>query len=291
MAEKKDLKEILNGQAFMEKFTRLLDEKKAVQEIGFALMAVAGNDKLQQCSQESILSAVYSIALTGLTLNPVLKFAALVPRYSGGKYYASLMPMYQGLVQLLTDSGSVSHIATTVVYEGDDFKVEYGSEPKIIHVPKFKTKDNIAHAYSIATLHNGEKMFEVMTWAEIEKARDASETWKAYKAGKVDEKFVIWLSWPGEMARKTVLRRLIKYLPKTDRYEQLAQALNLDEADYAPSMQAIGYAEALLRTSTYDDEGRELIEAKLGDCTAGELTNIINDLKENQIQKQQKQIK
>ncbi len=279
------IKQRLTDEKFMHGFSAMLKtEAEARKEIAFAIEAIAGNQKLQECSTESILASVYKVATTGLSLNPILKFAALVPRWSQSGMICQLMPMYQGLVKLLTDTGSVINIVTNIVYEGDEFEVELGLNQKVVHRPKFKTK-NLEYVYAIAQLHNETQMVEVMTKADIDYIRGCSETYRAFEAGKIKSENVIWIKWYDEMARKTCLRRLIKYVPKSRQYEELAAAMEEDEADFPATASAIGYAESLLATSTYDAEQRELIEAKLSDATKGEISNIISDLKENQNQK------
>ena len=87
-------------------FLKLADEKTFQKEVSFAVQILNKNSYLAGTSKVSILQAIYNTALTGLTLNPVLKLAYLVPR--AGE--CCLEPSYQGLIKLITDTGS----ATTV---------------------------------------------------------------------------------------------------------------------------------------------------------------------------------
>lgn len=65
----------------------------------------------------SKLQAVFNVALTGLTLNPTLKLAYLVPRYNNAsrELEVHLEPSYQGLVKLVTDTGSAKSVSSQVV--------------------------------------------------------------------------------------------------------------------------------------------------------------------------------
>lgn len=245
---------------FKTRFLELVkDETTFRREIAFATMAIAGSEMLQKCTQESIMRAVFNVATTGMSLSPVLKFAALTPRYINGKYEAVLFPMYQGLVKLVTDTKCAKSIRTHLVYDGDQFEVELGDEYKILHKPKFLSTQ-ISHVYSIATLTNGEKIIEYMTTEEVERARESSDSWRAYKAGRLKAEHCIWIQHEPEMFRKTVLRRIIKYIPKTDAYTQNSKILELDESDTPASFGKIGYLESLLQTSTFDDETRKRFE-------------------------------
>jgi len=72
--KKSDFIALLNGKP--EIFTR---------EISFAVQAINGSEMLQKCDRNSVLQAVYNIALTGLSLNPIAKLAYLTPRWNGKK--------------------------------------------------------------------------------------------------------------------------------------------------------------------------------------------------------------
>jgi phage RecT family recombinase len=260
-------------------------ESTFLKEVGFALQALRGNDYLAGCTPSSIQTAVYNTALTGLSLNPVLKFAALVPRKSGGNRIAVLEPMYQGLVKLVTDTGSVTNAYAYSVYEGDDFEVSYGTSVEITHKPQFKSK-TIKCAYAVGVMPNGTKQIEVMSIEDIYAIREKSESYKAYLEKKRQGGTMpcFWVDHEDAMVRKTVLKRLCKYLPKSDTYEKLATAIDLDDQDYRITDRQQDYLLSLLSTSTYcgyDEE--KIIESKImSGLTPKEFDVLKNDLMENQ---------
>jgi phage RecT family recombinase len=208
-----------------------LDKAKFEQEVSFAWQAYNANKLLQKCTPESIFASVYNVALTSLSLNPVLKHAVLLPRWNNKdqRYECSLEPQYQGLVALAIKSGTVKAILSNVVYEGDDLDMDYALPKKIVkHIPYIvtgKEKGGIKAVYSIAILTDGTELGEVMSYLEVCDIRDRSESWKAYKADKI--KSCIWLTDEGEMAKKTVVKRQVKYLSK-DKAVQLMKAVELD---------------------------------------------------------------
>lgn len=246
-----------------QKMLALIDEPTYLKEISFALQALNNSDYLKKCSKTSILTAVYNTATTGLSLNPILKFAALIPRYVGGQTVAVLDPMYQGLVKLVTDTGNVKSCYAYCVYEGDEFAPTYGTTVGIHHVPKFQKDAKITHAYAVAILPDGKMQIEIMAKDDLDYIRGYSESYKAFIAKKI--KTCIWVEHEGEMCKKTVLKRLVKYLPKTDQYEKLATAIDLDNKDYEISGGQQDYLLSLLAQSTYggDETGaafeREII--------------------------------
>lgn len=265
------------------KLKKLIKEEDFIKEVAFASMAIMNSDGLQKCTHESILQSVFNVATTGLSLNPILKYAALTPRYIKGKMQCVLSPMYQGLVKLMTDTGSVNSVYAYIVYEGDEFEVNLGTDISIIHKPKFTSKvfDKV---YAVATLHDGSKIFEVLTKEDIETIRATSETWKAYEAGKINANQCIWVTWFDEMARKSVIKRLVKYIPKTDRFKAVAEAIQIDNSDHIASDGQINYIESLIRTSTYDHDTQEMLIDKVNaGITSDEASTLITDLQNNQL--------
>ena len=209
-----------------------LDEAVFQKEVSFAIQHAIKNLYLQKCDPNSVLRAVMNVAQIGLTLNPVSKYAYLIPRYNGASRQLEcvLEPSYIGLLKLLTDSGSVNSIECHIIYEGDAIKVDMASEQKIIsHVPYFlngKEKGGILGAYSNATLSDGKKHVEMMSFVELNEIRDRSESYKAFKEGKI--KSTTWVSDEGEMCRKTIIKRHSKYLPKSEKTTKFDQAIDLD---------------------------------------------------------------
>lgn len=247
-------------QAVETKMLPLIDKQTLEREISFAIQQHNSNSGLQKCTQESFMKAVYNIATTGLSLNPVMKLAYLIPRYVNGGMQAVLEPSYQGLIKLLTDSGAVKSINARIAYEGDDFDVDYGTEARINHKPKFKTRTPFV-VYAVAVLPNGVQQFEVMTMDEINEIRDRSESYKAYVAEKV--KSCIWVDHYGEMAKKTVIKRLFKYLPKSAAFEKAATAINLSDEDYSVPTGQLDYLVTLIERAGYDDDTKRILVNKV----------------------------
>jgi recombination protein RecT len=173
----------------------------------YALSAISKNDFLSKTDPKSMASAVLQVAMSGLSLNPTLAHGYLVPR--GGK--CVFQPGYQGLIYLLVGSGLVKDINARVVYENDEFELEFGDNAKFRHKPATKNKGEIIGAYAEATLGDGIKTYEYIDIDEIKSLARRGDMNK----GKV-ELVGAWKTDLGEMCRKTVIRRIYKYLPKTN---------------------------------------------------------------------------
>lgn len=265
-------------------FIELVDEQTFKREVSFALQVINKDQYLQKATTESKLQAVLNVAQIGLSLNPVKKEAYLISRYNRklSVNECHLEPSYQGLVKLITDTGSVSQIYAYPVYKGDHFRVKLGTVQEIEHEPAYQSKE-IERFYAVAVLHNGNLQTEVMSRADVNEIMESSESYKAYKS-KDYIKSCIWVDHYSEMGRKTVLRRIVKYLPKTDQFSKLHQAIELQEQDWKrePEPGEIGMIESLLRSSSLSEDEITDIENQLFDIDQRGAWKLISYLKDNQ---------
>lgn len=219
-SNKATLRSLLEAPETRAAMERVLPKYLTVDRmIGLAMLAVVQQPKLLQCRPQSVLQAIMQAAQLGLEVNGPLGHAYLVP-YGD---ICQLIPGYRGLIYLAKNSGAIAAGEARLVYEGETFDVEYGTDPKIVHRPRWdieRIDDAIVAAYFVARLPDGTRQFEVMSREEIERIRSRS---KAKDDGP-------WKTDFGEMARKTPTRRGLKYLPISNPEEgrKLAMALELD---------------------------------------------------------------
>lgn len=188
------------------------------KEASFALQIFQSNNYLAGLNPDSIRNAVINVSLTGLTLNPVMKMAYLIPRK--GKCVLDIS--YIGLIKILTDTGSVKNIEAKIVYSNEPFDIQQGTNPFIKHGINTKgDKGDIVGVYSIATLNDGSTSVEWMYYQDIVAVAQRSES---VKKGSNSP----WNSDFSEMARKTVVKRHYKYLPKSERAILAANAIDID---------------------------------------------------------------
>lgn len=262
------------------RFVEIINEETFKKECSFALQHLKRNPYLQKADPNSLLEAVLNIAQVGLTLNPVMKLAYLVPRVTQGTVMCCLQPSYQGLVKLLTDSGSVNNVYAHIIYSEDKFEQILGTQNEIVHIPRLGQRGQAIGVYAVAVLANGSKQCEVMDISEVNDIRDSSESYKAFKSGKA--KSAIWNDWFDEMARKTVIKRIVKYLPKTN-FDKLSQAIDLDNEDYQISHSQINLIDNLLRTATIAEEKKDFIDRNLNTMSRINATKLIEELMEKQV--------
>lgn len=179
------------------------------------LASVSKTPALQRCSIDSIFQASIHAVELGFYPGSVDGKAYLVP-YGN---VATLIVGYKGLIDLAYRSGQIKSIQAKVVYDGDTFSYRFGLEQNLEHVPCGNVDPaTIKHGYAIVHLLSGGVLFDVMTKDEIDSVRRRS---KASGSGP-------WVTDYAEMAKKTVLRRVLKLAPFSI---EMQKAMALD--DYA----------------------------------------------------------
>lgn len=167
--------------------------------------------QLGQADPASFLGALMTCAQLGLEPGP-LGHAYLVPFRNSktGTTEVQFIAGYRGLVELARRSGQVQSVQAHIVRDGDHFDYEFGLEPRLKHKPVAPADAAVTHAYAVVRYKDGGVDFDVMTRAEVDAIRDRS---RAGKSGP-------WVTDYPEMAKKTVLRRLLKTAPMSVEYQQ-----------------------------------------------------------------------
>lgn len=194
------------------------------REAGFAIQILTNNPYLMKCDANSVKDAIVNVALTGITLNPALKYAYLVPRKVKGDLKCILDISYMGMIKILTDAGAVKNVDAGVIYSNDKYDFRRGSDPYFKHQPALSNRGEKVGAYAIAFLRDGGFQFEILGKEEIEKIRATSESYK----NEEGRKFSPWETWEDEMWKKSALKRLFKLLPKTNFSDQLIASISHD---------------------------------------------------------------
>ncbi|WP_144243475.1 recombinase RecT [Azospirillum argentinense] len=250
----KDLQADLSKEAVKAQFSVALPSHITPDKFARVVMtAAAKNPDLAQADRRSLFNSCLEAAADGLMPNG--KEAALVifntkEKRDGRDVWVKkvqYMPMVRGLRKLAMNSGQIKRLDAYVVHKNDEFDYQLGFDANIHHKPPTLDVDRgpAIGAYAIAVTDDDEKHVEVMSFQEIEKVRSVS---RSKDSGP-------WKEWWGEMARKTVLRRLMKALPLS---EELERVIERDDAMHAaderrqagPSIAAVTAAQQLANFST-----------------------------------------
>lgn len=186
-----------------ERFTRIV------------LSALSTNPKLAATTPQSFLGAMMTAAQLGLEPNTPLGQAYLIPFRNHGVMETQFQLGYKGLIDLAYRSGEVSVIQAQVVYEDDVFEYSFGLDPQLKHIPAKKDRGEPTAVYAMFRTKDGGYGFEVMSMNDIR--AHAKKYSKSYGNGP-------WQTNFEEMAKKTVLKRVLKYAPlKSDFVRGMAQ--------------------------------------------------------------------
>ena len=200
-----------------ERFTRI------------TLSALSNNPTLAECTPSSFMGAMMTAAQLGVEPNTPLGQAYLIPYKNNKKITdpdgktrwiqqleCQFQLGYKGMLDLAYRSGEISVIQAHTVHENDTFEVEFGLDAKLTHKPKMDGDRGKAIAYyAMFRTKDGGYGFEVMSVDDInEHARKFS---KSFGNGP-------WQTNFDEMAKKTVLKKVLKYAPlKSDFVRGISQ--------------------------------------------------------------------
>lgn len=211
---------------FIAPYKTFIQNGKNIQDLqrecNFAAQAMLANPFLITCAQQhpdDFVNALKNVVLTGMTLNPTLKLAYLVPF----KGKVQMQSSYMGKKSFAINTGLVLDIEAYLVFKGDEFEIEQGTNAHITHKPNpwaAKTKENLQGGYYFIKYPNGTQQFDTMSIDEIESIRKRSPSVGSGKTSPWDTDYF-------EMCKKTLINRAYKQIPKLDMSEKARQALEI----------------------------------------------------------------
>ena len=232
---------------------------------------------LVNCERQSFIRACMNCARDGLV--PDGRDAVLVVGNSkkDGRWIkiAQYWVMVGGLQKIVYRTKLVTRLESRVVRMGDKFELSLGSTPGISHSPQIPGGGDIIGVYCIATFKTGQQYVEWMPREEVDGIMRRSKSFDR----KENVPKGPWASDYAEMARKTVMRRAIKYLPvealgeRDDEIEEgslvLAGDDELESVTYYPPDQhvrggVVTSGQRLTQTKPVDElDGQEVAEAEM----------------------------
>lgn len=183
-----EIKKALPSVITPERFTRMV------------FTALSSTPKLQQCTPQSFLGAMMQAAQLGLEPNTPVGQAYLIPYGNVCQFQLG----YKGLLDLAYRSGEIKDIQAHEVHENDEFEYELGLDPKLKHIPAMSNRGPVTMYYAIWHTKTGGYGFEVMSKDDV--LEFAQKKSKSFRNGP-------WQSDFDAMAKKTVLKRALKYAP------------------------------------------------------------------------------
>jgi recombination protein RecT len=197
-------------------------------------VAVMQNPNLMKIHPGLLFREVSKAASLGLSMDPQLGEAYMVisRNSKANRDEPQLRVGWKGLAKLARQSGEITLIYAHAVHERDitdgHFRVTLGAEPQLIHEPDiFTDRGPVVGYYAVTKYRDGDFDFEPMSVEEIHKIRDKTDAYRAFRAGRI--KSTPWADWEQEMARKTVIRRLLKRSPMSAEMQAAVKLIDEEE--------------------------------------------------------------
>lgn len=264
-------------------------------ECHFAKQQLLKNDftlNTAKNDQQSLMHALQNVSAIGISLNPALSEAYLVPRSpaKGKKAQICLDISYRGMVKLAVDAGAIEWAKAVLVYEGDHFVWKGPAEAPaheadVFDANRLDAKDplkNLKGGYCMAKLHGGDVMVDVMSAAEIIAVKESSKAQNGPWQGK----------WAGEMAKKTLIKRASKSWPPGNRarldkaihvlneHEGLEEDLPVDEQAIEAFMDLVAKGDGFGLLLFADKWGEKNKDSAFNAAPSGEKTKLKDKVRE-----------
>lgn len=223
-----------------ERFTRIVTS------------AISTTPQLAQTTPQSFLGAMMTAAQLGLEPNTPLGQAYLLPYKNHGKLECQFQLGYKGLIDLAYRSGQVTIIQAHEVRENDEFSYSFGLEPTLHHVPARGDRGNVICYYAMFRTKDGGFGFEVMSREDVE--AHARQYSKSYGNG-----YSPWSTNFDEMAKKTVLKKCLKYAPLKSDFVRAVASDETIKTEIAEDMAEVPPVEIAY---TVDEETGEVVEGE-----------------------------
>ena len=236
-----------------------------------AIGALRTTPKLSGASLASLLGSVVTCAQLGLEPNTPLGHAYLLPfdkrekrdgQWVTVETQVQVIIGYKGMLDLARRSGQIVSIAAHEVCQNDDFRFAYGLDEELVHRPSMKDRGAVIGFYAVAKLVGGGYSFEFMSCDEVNHIRDkAAEKNRAKKDGS--GRPIISGPWADnyvEMGRKTVLRRLFKYLPISIESLAFATAIDGNAVAAAAPLEEVAFDVSQSDSTGVDQDTGEILD-------------------------------
>lgn len=200
------IQEATRDLASMEKqFKALLPKHTPTKRfMRLAIMAAEANPKVLE-DRDAFVNAVKLAAQDGLNLDG--RDAALVPFKGKAKY----MPMVAGIIKRARNSGEISSVTPAIVYENDDFQIDYAKAEPLTFKPCTGDRGEPIGACCVVWYRHGGMEFEWMPKGEIMLVKGCSKQKESLQ----------WTTFWTEGWKKSVIRRLFKRIPMSSELDRV----------------------------------------------------------------------
>lgn len=223
----------------MASFNQVLPQHLTAERmVRCALTAAVKNPSLLEYAHEnpsSFALAIMQASELGLEPDTPSQFCHLIPytiSQKSGDGWKKIKVVqfqigYRGLLELINRAGEVKSFTIYDVHRGDDFKIELGKAPDVKHNPDVDALNRdwstFRLVYGVVVFNDGSIVIDYMNKAQIEVVKNAVAKKNFGKAGPA------WEEHPIEQAKKTLIKRMAKTLPKSsEKMEKVDEVIEKD---------------------------------------------------------------
>lgn len=268
-----DIQTVINGMKaqIAQALPKHITAERIIQ---MAVTLVSRNPKIAKCSAESLIGALMQASILGFQPVQALGECYFVPwqnkkNINGKDVWVDEVEFqigYKGYIKLGQNSSQLKTIYAEIVFETDEFRIKKGLDDELHHIPNpDNTGDEpIKGAYAVAKYMNGGFNFVYLSKKQIEYFRLFSPAQKKYGLSG------IWKDHYHAMAKKTCIRRLAPYLPKSidiqtayvsdgsiirsNAFSNNGTGIDLDALDYAQEVEEQNTQPESLKLAAQDNE-------------------------------------
>jgi recombination protein RecT len=237
-----------------------------------AFTAINVVPRLAECTQNSVLAGLMQAAQLGLEVADVRGQCYLIPRKNnraGGVYEATFQLGYRGMIDLAARSGIT--VDAEELHENDEYEFSLGTSRYLQHRPTLDARGKVLAYYATASFADRRvPAFTIMSVHEIEEHRDRFASQRDGK-GKIAGP---WVEHFDAMARKTVIRSLLNYLPVA---VELRDAIHADAIETTEQIGAIDYGSTFTPPDAQSPpEGIDAVTGEVADPLAVTETTAVD---------------
>ena len=273
------VQKMINGDKTREYFEKVLKDNAASFLSGLSTL-VSMNPDLAKTNFGDLTSTAMRAAALDLSVLPDLGEAYVIPygkrKKVGSEWVTTdVKPQFQlgyrGIIKLVQNTGLVSHIGGSVVYEGHQAKynslfdeLKIGNEDYDPEIDSNATKVGYIAYYT--DVKTGERV--VKYWSMQRVLKHASEFSESFKGLDYKDKWgntpkTPWYSNFDAMAIKTVMKDLLKFAPKTSK---IAEALAADDREEMKTVDV----------TPHEERASEIIDAPAEDVASATETQKVD---------------
>ncbi len=212
-----NFKGLVNTQAMVKRMTTACGGEKEGKQFMASILDLYETEKsLQDCDPQKVLAECLKAAALNLPIVKSLGYTYVVPFKSNPTFIIG----YKGLIQLAQRSGQYRYINADAVYEGEELSFDRVTGK--LAITGEKTSDKATGYFAYFQLTNG---FEKSFYMDLETMTNYAKKYSpSYNSSSSP-----WHSNFDAMAKKTVLRQVLKYGPmSTDM--QTAEVMEVESA-------------------------------------------------------------